>query len=139
MGTTLTAALIKEQELIIAHVGDSRLYRINQQGIIQLTRDHTLAQQMISDGLLKPEELRDNAYNHILTRALGIADQIIIDNLVEQLLPGDILLVLIYQTCRESDIRTIINEYGKDLRQPKNAGLCSECGGCDNIMTDTIL
>jgi serine/threonine protein phosphatase PrpC len=138
MGTTLTAALIKEQDLIIAHVGDSRLYRINQQGIIQLTRDHTLAQQMISDGLLKPEELRDNAYNHILTRALGIADQIIIDNLVEQLLPGDIILLCtdgLSDMVEESDILTIINEYGKDLEgaAQKMLDCALSNGGYDNI------
>lgn len=138
MGTTLTAALIKGQELIIAHVGDSRLYRINQQGIKQLTRDHTLAQQMIRDGLLKSEELNDNAYNHILTRALGIENQVVIDNLVEHLLPGDTILLCtdgLSDMLGENDILTILGEYEADLEGAAQKML--DCalgnGGYDNI------
>jgi serine/threonine protein phosphatase PrpC len=88
--------------------------------------------------LLKPEELRDTAYNHILTRALGIADQIIIDNLVEQLLPGDIILLCtdgLSDMVEESDILTIINEYGKDLEgaAQKMLDCALSNGGYDNI------
>ncbi len=138
MGTTLTAALIKHQELIIAHVGDSRLYRINQKGIKQLTRDHTLAQQMIRDGLLKAEELNGNAYHHVLTRALGIEAEVIIDNLVENLLPSDIILLCtdgLTDMLGEDDILTIVGEYGADLDGAAQKMLDSALnnGGYDNI------
>lgn len=138
MGTTLTAALIKQQELIIAHVGDSRLYRINQKGIKQLTRDHTLAQQMIRDGLLKAEELNGNAYHHVLTRALGIEAEVIIDNLVENLLPSDIILLCtdgLTDMLGEDDILTIVGEYGADLDGAAQKMLDSALnnGGYDNI------
>jgi protein phosphatase len=136
MGTTLTAALINERELIIAHVGDSRLYRINQQGIKQLTRDHTLAQQMIRDGLL--EGSSDNAYNHILTRALGIETKVVIDNFIEPLDPGDIILLCtdgLSDMLEESDIFTILGEYGTDLEGAAQKMLDSALknGGYDNI------
>jgi protein phosphatase len=144
MGTTITAAIIKEQELIIAHVGDSRLYHINNKGINKVTRDHTLAEQMITDGLLKAEETSGNAYNHILTRALGIDNQVLIDNLAENVMPGDIILLCtdgLSDMLQESDILTTINEFSFDIAVAarKLIERALNNGGYDNVTVILVL
>ncbi|HQA08450.1 MAG TPA: Stp1/IreP family PP2C-type Ser/Thr phosphatase [Syntrophomonadaceae bacterium] len=93
MGTTVTAVLVDGSRLLVANVGDSGVFLIRSNTIRKITRDHTLAEEMLSHGILKPEEMRGNAYNHILTRALGVDDQVEIDIFNEELLPGDILLI----------------------------------------------
>ncbi len=71
MGTTLTAASLVEGEVFIVHVGDSRAYLFRAGELTQLTRDHTLAQQLLEKGLLGPEEAKVHRSRHILTNAIG--------------------------------------------------------------------
>ncbi len=93
MGTTATVALIWENRLFVGHVGDSALYLIRNGQIDKLTRDHTLAEQMVSKGLITAEESRSSAYNHILTRAIGIAPRVEIDSCQVPLAYGDAILM----------------------------------------------
>jgi protein phosphatase len=71
MGTTMTAAAIIDGAAFIVHVGDSRVYLLRDDAIEQLTRDHTVAQQLLDAGLLKPEEMKSNRLRHVLTNSLG--------------------------------------------------------------------
>lgn len=73
MGTTLTAALIIGQELFVAHVGDSRCYIINKRETLQVTRDHSVVQEMVDAGLITPDEARVHPIRNEITRALGCA------------------------------------------------------------------
>ncbi len=93
MGTTATAALIMGDVLEIAHIGDSRLYLMRSGILRKATRDHTLAEQFLADGLLKPEEMRSNPYNHILTRALGVEEEVTIDYYQELIQAEDFILL----------------------------------------------
>lgn len=101
MGTTLVAGwFIATPELglqlIIAHVGDSRLYRYRSQAkpaLTALTRDHTSAQQLIDEGLYSAEDARRLPQRHILTNALGVEPEVDIDVLTTPVLPGDLLLL----------------------------------------------
>lgn len=93
MGTTITAAILMNNELSIANVGDSSIYLIRDMSIKKLTTDHTLAEQLVMDGIMSPVEMRDSSYNHILTRALGVEEEVIIDNFKEQVFPGDFILI----------------------------------------------
>lgn len=93
MGTTLTAAKISGSLLTVAHVGDSGLFIIRNHTIKKITRDHTLAQKMLRDGLINADEIESNAYNHVLTRALGISDQLHVDILTEEIFPQDLILI----------------------------------------------
>ncbi|KUG03779.1 protein serine/threonine phosphatase prpc, regulation of stationary phase [hydrocarbon metagenome] len=144
MGTTITAAILTELELLIAHVGDSRLYLINKTGIRKLTRDHTLAEQMLEDGLLKPEEMSNNAYNHVLTRALGIEEEIVTDHLAETVIPGDIILLCtdgLSDMLDEEEILSTINAFGPDIEGAAHKLVASalDNGGYDNITLILIL
>ncbi|WP_444895433.1 Stp1/IreP family PP2C-type Ser/Thr phosphatase [Microbulbifer sp. EKSA008] len=73
MGTTLVAAVMWRDFLIVAHIGDSRAYLWNNYGLQRLTRDHSVVQEMIDSGQLTPEQAKEsNVRNHI-TRALGVS------------------------------------------------------------------
>jgi protein phosphatase len=93
MGTTLTAAVIQERKMVVAHIGDSSLFFYHDGRLSKVTQDHTLAEQMLTDGLIKPADLPTNVYNHVLTRAVGINPQVEVDIYQEEIQPGDWILI----------------------------------------------
>lgn len=78
MGTTIVAAVIKENKLFVANVGDSRLYIVNQE-MKQITRDHSLVEEMVRLGGLDKETAREHPDKNIITRAVGAEPNIEID------------------------------------------------------------
>ncbi|HEX2090084.1 MAG TPA: Stp1/IreP family PP2C-type Ser/Thr phosphatase [Actinomycetota bacterium] len=94
MGTTLTALLAEEGKAHIAHIGDSRAYLLRDGSLKQLTEDHTLVQRMVMEGKLLPEEAERHPQRSILTRALGVDEEVEPDTLtLDPVLPGDRLLL----------------------------------------------
>lgn len=93
MGTTATIAVIRDKDLIVAHVGDSSLYLYSEGILKKITRDHTLAEQMLTDGILKNDDSLVHSYNHILTRAVGVESTVAVDIFREQIKPGDWILI----------------------------------------------
>lgn len=79
MGTTLTALWEGEQAVYIGHVGDSRAYLYREGKLKQITQDHSMVAQMISDGLLTPEKARTHPYRNVITRAVGTAPGVEVD------------------------------------------------------------
>jgi protein phosphatase len=93
MGTTLTAIVAEDARGYVAHVGDSRAYLLREGVLQQLTEDHTLVQRMVREGKLTPEEAGRHPHRSILTRALGVEDDLTVDELTLDLHPGDRLLL----------------------------------------------
>ncbi len=93
MGTTLTGFLIEKDHLAIAHVGDSRLYRIRAGKLDQMTQDHTYVGRLVQEGRLTSEEAKKHKQRHILTNALGIQEDIKIDISRTQITKGDLFLI----------------------------------------------
>ncbi len=79
MGTTCSVLLLKNEKGIIGHVGDSRIYKIEQNKIEQLTNDHTKVQEMLREGILTPEEARNYPSKSVLARALGVDENVRVD------------------------------------------------------------
>lgn len=79
MGTTITACLITGAEMVIAHVGDSRCYIIQGDKITQVTKDHSLVQQLLDEGSITETEADNHPNRNIITRALGTKDEVEID------------------------------------------------------------
>lgn len=75
MGTTLVLALIVQDRIIIAHVGDSRAYAVDHRKLLQLTEDHTFVAEWLKQGLISKTEARHHQQRHGLTRALGVDDE----------------------------------------------------------------
>jgi protein phosphatase len=95
MGTTLTAAVITDDKIFISHIGDSRVYAVNQQGIKQLTSDHTFVEELLQTGRVSEEEARVHPRRHVLTRVLGIEKNgnFAVDGIVKEL--GDATAILL--------------------------------------------
>ncbi len=93
MGTTLVGCLFYDNRLTIAHVGDSRLYRLRRGELEQVTSDHSLIQELIDRGFYTKEQARASANRNIVTRALGIAPTVEYDIQEEVALKGDIFLL----------------------------------------------
>jgi PPM family protein phosphatase len=72
MGTTIVVTLFYDDKVCIGHVGDSRLYRFRKDKLELLTEDHSLVQELVTRGLITPEEARNSANKNLVTRALGI-------------------------------------------------------------------
>lgn len=92
MGTTVVAATYKEDILYVANVGDSRLYVVNDK-ISQITRDHSLVEEMVRMGTLDREAARNHPDKNIITRAVGATEYINVDFFEVGLKPGDIVLM----------------------------------------------
>jgi serine/threonine protein phosphatase PrpC len=93
MGTTLTTALIRDAHLFLAHVGDSRIYRWNADGLEQLTTDHSVIARMIANGQAKPEELYTHLHRSVIYRCIGDKPLVDVDADLLPLAPGDRVIV----------------------------------------------
>jgi serine/threonine protein phosphatase PrpC len=79
MGTTVTMVVYDNQRVYTGHIGDSRLYFVDKNNIIQITKDHTLVQAMVEAGTLKPEEVEHSKLKNVLIQALGTSKNITIE------------------------------------------------------------
>lgn len=93
MGTTATAAIIRDECLTVAHVGDSSLYHFQAGVVTKITQDHTLAEQMKADGVFTNGDLPLSSYSHILTRAVGVEAEVNIDIYQHKINRGDWILL----------------------------------------------
>lgn len=93
MGTTLTAALIIGPDMYVVHIGDSRCYIINGRESLQVTKDHSLVQQLVEAGLLTPEQARVHPRRNEITRVLGYAPDTMPDLIHIKLYAGDTVLL----------------------------------------------
>ncbi len=92
MGTTAVVAIVKENVAYISNVGDSRAYKISED-IKQLTRDHSIVQTLVESGKLSPEQARIHPEKNVITRALGVESNVIIDGYTIDIEPNDKILL----------------------------------------------
>ena len=93
MGTTLVVAHVRGNELRIGHVGDSRAYRWRGNALEQITRDHSLLQEQIDAGLITPEQAAYSANKNLVTRAVGVEDNVQLETHLHELQAGDVVLM----------------------------------------------
>ena len=93
MGTTLVAVVIRGKKVTVAHVGDSRAYHISDEGIRQITTDHSLVQMMVDRGDLTPELARTYPGKNFITRAVGTETTVLCDISHLEVAKGDYLLL----------------------------------------------
>ncbi len=89
MGTTTTMMVIVGQSAFVGHVGDSRLYLLRKDQVYQITEDHTLLQEQIRKGMITKEEAEEFPYKNVITRAVGVFEQVDVETLHMELEPGD--------------------------------------------------
>jgi PPM family protein phosphatase len=145
MGTTVTALQIRTDGsgCSIAHVGDSRAYRLRGEAMEQLTRDQTWVQDQIDAGILSPEQARHHRYSSVLTGALGSEDGPLMVEVTEpDCRPGDTFLLCtdgLLARLEDHDIRRIITAH-QDLQGAAQAlvDAANQAGGPDNITVALI-
>ena len=137
MGTTLVGAYFLESGAYFIHVGDSRAYRFRDGELKQLSHDHSLANEYIQMGILRPEEVEHFPYRNVITRACGLNDTVEPEVQFNTLQDGDIYLfcsdgltdpVIDDEICEFLSASSNLDETCKELIDAANAG-----GGPDNI------
>lgn len=136
MGTTVVAATVQGEYLYVANVGDSRLYLIDRE-IEQITRDHSLVEEMIRVGELKREDARKHPDRNVITRAVGVHTPVKIDFFDVRLERGDIVLLCsdgLTNMVEDPEILRIVRKSSslKEAAQ-KLVNEANKNGGKDNI------
>ncbi|HKS94357.1 MAG TPA: Stp1/IreP family PP2C-type Ser/Thr phosphatase [Gammaproteobacteria bacterium] len=138
MGTTVVAALFYNNRLSIAHVGDSRVYRLRAGDFEQITRDHSLRQEMVTRGIYTPEAARKALKKSLVTRALGVRPTVMVDLQEDVARVGDIYLFCsdgLHDMVPDPDIRLTMDMFSDNLETAMTQliKLANDNGGRDNI------
>ena len=136
MGTTVVVATVIGHYIYVANVGDSRLYLIRDK-IEQITKDHSLVEEMVRIGEINREQARNHPDKNIITRAIGARNRVSIDFFDMRLEPGDVILMCsdgLSNMLEDKEIEDIIKD-GRDLPETALAliGKANQNGGKDNI------
>lgn len=136
MGTTVVAATCLGRYLQVANVGDSRLYVVNEE-IRQITRDHSLVEEMVRMGGIAREAARNHPDKNIITRAIGASDIVEADFFTVELEAGDIVLLCsdgLTNMLEDQEIRDILGENGElSEKAQRLVEVANAHGGKDNI------
>jgi len=138
MGTTLALVFHEADYVALAHVGDSRVYRIREGVIEQMTEDHSFVNAQLRAGLITPAEAAASPHKNIITRAIGTRAVVKADVAVHEAQEGDIYLLCsdgLSDLADEGDILSMMKTQGMDLERSVQAliDLANERGGKDNI------
>lgn len=136
MGTTCTVLALVHEEAYLAHVGDSRAYRIGKKGITQLSRDHTLVEALMREGVLTADEAAQHPQRHALVRAIGIQPEVEVD--VEHLDPpqaGEAFLLCSDGLARvkDAEMRDIVRTETPQQAAESLVRMANDRGGHDNV------
>lgn len=93
MGSTIVVLIVREQEYAVLWVGDSRAYVLRDGQLIHLSRDHTQVQEMVERGMMSVEDAAGHPMGHILSRAVGVEEEVRVDRVTGEVLPGDVFLL----------------------------------------------
>ncbi len=138
MGTTLVVALFYDNKMMVAHIGDSRLYRLRGEEFTQVTKDHSLLQEQIDAGMLSKEDARHSANKNLVTRALGIDPAVEAEIHEYDTQPGDIYLLCsdgLSDMVTDEDIGMALQALGANLELSAQqlVQMANDNGGRDNI------
>ncbi len=137
MGTTLTAALVEDDEVSFAHVGDSRAYVFRDGELKLLTSDHSLVEELRRQGRLTDEQAEDHPQRSIITRALGPEREVEVDTMTYRARPGDVYLLcsdgLTTMVREERIAATVASSESLDDAVSSLVREANEAGGRDNI------
>lgn len=136
MGTTVVAAVIQGRTLIAANVGDSRLYIVGDE-ITQVTQDHSLVQEMVRLGQMDAQSARNHPDKNIITRAVGVSEEVKIDIFERQLRAGEYIILCsdgLTNMVEDSVILEILHGTGSlSDKAERLIELANKNGGKDNI------
>jgi serine/threonine protein phosphatase PrpC len=138
MGTTIVSALFYDNRMVVAHVGDSRLYRLREETLEAITRDHSLLQEQIDCGMISVENARHSQNKNLVTRAVGIDAELIPEIHVHDVAVGDIYLLCsdgLNDMVEDDDIQSILYAMQGNLALAAEQLIqtANDNGGRDNV------
>jgi serine/threonine protein phosphatase PrpC len=137
MGTTVVEALLVDARAYVAWVGDSRGYLLRSGKLEPLTTDHSLQNELLRTGRIRPEDVANFQHKNVITRALGMADKVDVDIHQVDLLAGDVVVVccdgLTGMLDDERIAEIIVGEPDLNLASQKLIDAANAAGGMDNI------
>lgn len=135
MGTTLSVLILLQDKAYTVQVGDSRIYRLRNSEMLQMTHDHTWIEEALREGVLRPEEIAGHPYKHVLTRAVGTEPTVNCDIELNDLQTGDIFLLCsdgLLNHVGDGDICAVLRENSPAEACWKLVGMALQGGGSDN-------
>lgn len=141
MGTTVVAAILTGNSVYVAHAGDSRAYILSNGKLSQLTKDHSFVQEMVDTGRLTPDEAKEDPRKNIITRALGVDDELRVDFCEEFIDKNDIVLICtdgLTNYLSDEDIVSLTSDGDFENYAEKLVARANENGGGDNITVVTM-
>jgi protein phosphatase len=138
MGTTLVASLFYDNRVSIAHVGDSRMYRLRGNRFEQITMDHSLLQELVDRGFYSQEEAQRSTNRNYVTRALGVEANVEVEVQEIEVQKGDCFLMCsdgLPDMVEDEDIHLTISTFNNDVRTvgEQLIKLTNDNGGRDNV------
>jgi PPM family protein phosphatase len=138
MGTTVVAVLARDDRLTYAGVGDSRAYLVRDATLRQLTRDDSWIEAAVAQRLVADDERHDHPFRHVLTKAVGLQDDVEFEVFEQALAPGDRILLCsdgLTTALTDEQIHEVLDLYGADVEAACSAlvAAANDAGGPDNI------
>ena len=141
MGTTVVAALITKKAIYIAHAGDSRAYLAADGKLKQITKDHSVVQELVDSGEITREQAMDHPQKNLITRALGVEEIVKVDFTVEDIKGDETLLICtdgLTNEVTEDEILRVLSEKPFEEVADTLVNMANENGGNDNITAVAI-
>ena len=137
MGTTLVAVTIENEKMFVVHVGDSRVYLFRENNLQQITTDHSYVMELVKIGSITREEAEVHPKRNIITRAIGIREDVEADTIIEYMKQGDKILLctdgLSNMVSKGEMTKILIEQCSTEEKVKKLVVLANEKGGLDNI------
>ncbi len=138
MGTTVVVGVFFDNKLSVSHVGDSRMYRFRDNRLERITADHTLLQELVDRGFYTEEEANESLNKNLVTRALGVEEDVVVDMHETSVETGDIYLLCsdgLTDMVSDQEISATIKTFVNNLQDIADnlVELANEHGGRDNV------
>ncbi|MDP2230030.1 Stp1/IreP family PP2C-type Ser/Thr phosphatase [Methylotenera sp.] len=138
MGATLVVGLFTNNKLLVGHIGDSRMYRLRNQVLSQITEDHSVLQEQIRLGLITPEQAKYSTNKNLVTRALGVDPEVELELNEHNVEINDIYLICsdgLSDLVEDEVIESVLNDLSSNIENAAHTlvQLANDNGGSDNI------
>jgi serine/threonine protein phosphatase Stp1 len=136
MGSTVVVLVVQDRRFGVLWAGDSRIYLVRGGQLLQMTRDHTMVQDMVDRGLISEDEAHGHPMNHVLARAVGVEETLLLDAVVDDIQPGDTFLLCsdgVYGMVPDSELLDIIMQTEVNRLPDTLIARCLERHAPDNV------
>ena len=136
MGSTIVVLLVQEQRYAVIWVGDSRAYLLRDGDLVQLSRDHSQVQEMVDRGIMRPEDAVNHPMGHILSRAIGVREEVQVDQVTGQVVPGDVFMLCsdgLHGYVDEKEIARLLARGSPERASEELVELTLQNGAPDNV------